>query len=59
VAASWLIVLEAGGRVTDLAGRPVAIARMVDLLVSNGHLHEQMVAVARGTASDPQSPPGA
>ena len=47
VAASWLIVQEAGGVVTDFDGRPVAIRRMVDLLVSNGHLHEQMVEVLK------------
>lgn len=47
IAASWLIVEEAGGRVSAMDGEPVTIRRMVDLVVSNGHLHEQMVAVLR------------
>lgn len=47
VAAGSLIVREAGGAVTDLAGAPYAI-RGDFLVASNGAVHEQMLAVLRG-----------
>ena len=49
-AAAALIVEEAGGRVTDLAGRPFTPFDG-DILASNGSLHEQMLAVVRQFAA--------
>ena len=45
-AAGNLIVLEAGGRVTDVTGGPCRID-MNNVLVSNGHIHQQMLEVVR------------
>ena len=42
VAAGLLLVEEAGGRVSDIHGGPL---RSWDVLASNGHLHEAVVAV--------------
>ncbi len=42
VAAGTLIVREAGGKVSDLAGRPVALDAG-EILASNGKIHEQML----------------
>ena len=50
IAAGALIVEEAGGRVTDLRGRPFG-ARTGEVLASNGHLHDQMLGVIRGFAA--------
>jgi myo-inositol-1(or 4)-monophosphatase len=47
IAGGSLIVLEAGGRVTDLAGRPFT-SRAGSVLASNGALHEPMLEVVRG-----------
>jgi myo-inositol-1(or 4)-monophosphatase len=47
MAAAILMVQEAGGRVTFLDGRPITLEQRFDVLVSNGHLHEAMLAVAR------------
>jgi myo-inositol-1(or 4)-monophosphatase len=44
VAAGTLIVREAGGTVSDLAGRPVSLDAG-EILASNGRIHEQMVTV--------------
>ena len=44
VAAGALIVQEAGGRVTDLAGGPYS-SRAGNLIASNGHIHEAMVEI--------------
>ncbi len=41
VAAGWLLVEEAGGRVSDYAGRPYRLGS-VDILASNGPLHGAM-----------------
>ena len=49
-AAAALIVEEAGGRVTDLAGRPFTPFDG-DILASNGRLHEQLLAVVREFAA--------
>jgi myo-inositol-1(or 4)-monophosphatase len=43
VAAGFLVVQEAGGRVSDFSGRPGAL--LTDqVLVSNGHLHDALLA---------------
>jgi len=44
VAAGSLIVREAGGVVSDLAGNPVSLDAG-EILASNGRIHQQMVAV--------------
>lgn len=51
VAAGWLLVTEAGGTVTDFAGRPwKALADMgARTLATNGRLHAEMLAVLRRT----------
>jgi myo-inositol-1(or 4)-monophosphatase len=46
IAGGSLIVLEAGGQVTDLTGRPFD-SRAGSVLASNGALHEPMLAVVR------------
>lgn len=51
MAAGWLLVEEAGGMVTDLAGRPLAFGR--PLLASNGLVHAALAEIlgsARGQA---------
>lgn len=49
VAAGWLLVEEAGGRVTDFAGKPWASvpAMGAQTLASNGLIHDEMRAVLR------------
>ena len=42
-----VIVAEAGGRVTDLAGDPL-LAGEGDALISNGLLHEEFLALIHG-----------
>ena len=42
VAAGWLLVTEAGGKVTDFRGRPYALGT-ADILASNGGLHPAML----------------
>lgn len=49
-AAAALIVEEAGGQVTDLAGQPFTPFDG-DILASNGRLHDQMLAVVRQFAA--------
>ena len=44
-AAGALIVCEAGGRVSDLAGGAFSIRR-AEMLASNGHLHQEMMELA-------------
>lgn len=51
VAAGILLVQEAGGRVTDIAGQPLALTPQLHVLASNGHIHEAMLAVI-GEVSD-------
>ena len=48
-AAGKVIVEEAGGRVTDFRGNPFSIYGK-DILVSNGKIHEEMIAVLKKTA---------
>lgn len=47
VAAGALIIQEAGGRVTDLAGAPYR-SRAGNLIASNGHIHDSMVGIIQG-----------
>jgi len=47
-AAGWLLVTEAGGTVTDLAGGPYAL-QAPHILASNGLLHAEMVAILAAT----------
>lgn len=44
IAAGALLVTEAGGLITGMAGAPIAIAPKVHLVVSNGRLHADMLA---------------
>jgi myo-inositol-1(or 4)-monophosphatase len=46
-AAGWVIVEEAGGRVTRLDGSPYDVYRP-SLLATNGSVHEEMLEVLRG-----------
>lgn len=45
-AAGYLMILEAGGKVTDFAGRPYSIYSE-PILASNGRIHEQMMEILR------------
>jgi myo-inositol-1(or 4)-monophosphatase len=47
VAAGWLIVQEAGGRITDFAGRAATVYG-VELLATNGLIHDECVKVLAG-----------
>lgn len=47
-AAGWLLVVEAGGLVTDIHGGPYALCSP-HILASNGLLHEAMIRVLSGT----------
>jgi myo-inositol-1(or 4)-monophosphatase len=57
VAAGAILVEEAGGRVTDLTGRPLDIERP-SLVASNGHIHDQILAVLEQTKPHPLGPRG-
>jgi myo-inositol-1(or 4)-monophosphatase len=46
IAAASLLIEEAGGRVTGLAGRPWRLP-MRDIVASNGRVHREMLAVLR------------
>jgi len=48
-AAGWLLVTEAGGRVTDLTGAPYAFSSP-NVLASNGLLHDDMIQVLHSPA---------
>lgn len=52
VAAGWVLVSEAGGRVTDFAGRPWRDPRSIGArtLASNGRIHAGMLQVLRRPA---------
>jgi myo-inositol-1(or 4)-monophosphatase len=56
IAAGALIVDEAGGRVTDFAGRPVRLDRG-QILATNGAVHETMRAVIAEARRDAASTP--
>ncbi len=47
IAAGALIVAEAGGRVTTLAGEPFT-SRGGEVLATNGHLHDAMLETIQG-----------
>jgi myo-inositol-1(or 4)-monophosphatase len=51
VAAGWLLVTEAGGTVTDFAGRPWRDAETIgaQTLATNGRVHAEMLALLRRT----------
>jgi myo-inositol-1(or 4)-monophosphatase len=51
VAAGWLLVTEAGGRLTDFSGRPWRWHAKLgaETLASNGRVHAGMLKVLRGT----------
>lgn len=53
VAAGVLLVTEAGGLVTDFAGKPWRPERM-DLLISNGRLHPALLDLAGSAEAAPQ-----
>jgi myo-inositol-1(or 4)-monophosphatase len=46
IAAGALLVAEAGGRVTDTAGKPFT-SRGGQVLATNGHLHQPMLDIIR------------
>ncbi|OPY88270.1 MAG: Inositol-1-monophosphatase [Syntrophaceae bacterium PtaU1.Bin231] len=48
-AAGWLLVTEAGGRVTDIAGRPYGLSSP-NILATNGLLHADMIRVLQSPA---------
>ena len=50
--AGVLLVLEAGGEVTLMDGRPFALTPKLNLVASNGRIHTQMVAVLENIARD-------
>ncbi len=47
VSAAILMVIEAGGQVTFLDGRPITLERQFNVLASNGRLHPPMLAIIR------------
>ena len=47
VAAGIVLVEAAGGRVTGFEGEPVVVEGRVDVVVSNGLLHDALLAVSR------------
>jgi myo-inositol-1(or 4)-monophosphatase len=47
IAAGSLLVEEAGGRVTDVRGGPDFLSPNPSILATNGHIHEEMLAVLR------------
>lgn len=51
VAAGVLLVTEAGGQVTATDGSSFTLTRKVDLIASNGHIHQAMVDVLSGLDS--------
>lgn len=44
VAAGWLILEEAGGRITDFAGKPATVYG-IEILATNGLIHDECVQV--------------
>lgn len=47
ISAGQLILEEAGGRLTDLAGVRVATAEVTDVVATNGAIHDELLAVLR------------
>jgi myo-inositol-1(or 4)-monophosphatase len=50
--AGILMVKEAGGKVTRTSGEPDVFTEPTSILATNGHLHEEMLAVLNRDASD-------
>ena len=51
-----VLITEAGGRVSDLAGGDL-LAGAGDVLTSNGHLHDQLVELVAGLPTGPRPHP--
>ncbi len=51
-AAGWLMIAEAGGKVTDLRGGAFQLASPA-VLASNGRIHDGMLEIVRGAGSSP------
>ncbi len=51
VAAGRLLVEEASGRVTDFAGGPADVDAVVDLVASNGAVHDALVELLKGVGT--------
>ncbi len=49
ISAGQLLIEEAGGRVTDLAGQRIDSADLTDVMASNGALHDELLVALRGT----------
>jgi myo-inositol-1(or 4)-monophosphatase len=49
IAAAYLLVTEAGGQVTFIDGSPFRMQKKLSLLVSNGRIHDQMLAILEMT----------
>jgi hypothetical protein len=56
VATLPVLITEAGGRVTDLAGGDV-LAGAGDVLTSNGHVHDQLLELVAGLPTGPRPHP--
>jgi myo-inositol-1(or 4)-monophosphatase len=55
VAAGVLLIEEAGGRVTDLAGKPLDITAPRKLLAANRAIHPQLIRLFRPALSATKS----
>jgi myo-inositol-1(or 4)-monophosphatase len=51
-AAGWLLVEEAGGRVSNFRGKPYSLADTRQTLCSNGPLHGKMLRILKGAVQD-------
>lgn len=49
ISAGQLLMEEAGGRVTDLAGQRIDSADVTDVVATNGAIHDELLAALRGT----------
>lgn len=49
VAAGWLLVEEAGGRVTDLDGHPYRLGHRY-IVATNGHIHSALLELLKGAS---------
>jgi 3'(2'), 5'-bisphosphate nucleotidase len=58
-AAGWIVITEAGGRVTDVVGRPLdfalgrALAANKGVIATNGRVHDRVIAAARQVLGTP------
>ena len=50
ILAGQLILQEAGGRLTTFSGSPHATAERADIVASNGHIHDELIAALKGLA---------